>query len=57
MQVKKGKKNLGSKKWQFSDFRAEKKSSSFKQKGHEPSGAENTSARAMAGASSARTHH
>ena len=49
--------SLGSKKWQFSDFRAEKNKSELKQKGHEPSRAENLSAQAMARASSARTHH
>ena len=49
--------SLGSKKWQFSDFRAEKNESELKQNGHEPSQAEKTSARAMARASSARAHH
>ena len=46
-----------SKKWQFSDFRAEKNKSELNQKGHKPSRAENSSARAMARASSARAHH
>ena len=41
----------------FFDFRAEKNESELKQKGHKPSRAENTSARAMARASSARAHH
>ena len=41
----------------FSDLRAEKNKSELNQKGHEPSRAENTSVRAMARASSARTHH
>ena len=41
---------INCKRWQFSNFPAKKK-------GHEPSRAENTSARAMAQASSARTHH
>ena len=37
--------------------RAEKNNSELKEKGHEPSRAENPSAQAMARASSARTHH
>ena len=37
--------------------RAEKNNSELKEKGHEPSRAENPSARAMALASSARAHH
>ena len=37
--------------------RAEKNNSELKEKGHEPSRAENPSARAMARASSARAHH
>ena len=47
----------GQQKWQLSGFRAEKIESELKQKGHEPSRAENPSARAMARASSARAHH
>ena len=39
MQVKKEKK-LGGKKWQFSNFQAEKNKSELKQKGHKPSRAE-----------------
>ena len=38
-------------------FRAEKINSELKEKGHEPSRAENLSARAMARASLARAHH
>ena len=38
-------------------FSSWKKSSRWREKGHEPSRAENTSARAMARASLARTHH
>ena len=37
--------SLGSKKWQFSDFQAEKNESELKQKAQEPSQAEKTSAR------------
>ena len=51
MQVKQGNKNLGGKKCQFSDFRAERKKSSWREK--VTSRAEN--AQAMARASSART--
>ena len=41
--MKQGKKNLSVKKWQFSDFRVEKKIEG-NGKGQEPSRAENTSA-------------
>ena len=53
MQRKQEKKMSGKKK----AFRAEKNNSELKEKGHEPSRAENLSARAMARASSARAHH
>ena len=53
MQRKQEKKN----EWQKKAFRAEKNNYELKEKGHEPSRAENLSARAMARASSARAHH
>ena len=49
-------KNLGWKKWQFSDFRAKKQKFELKEKSLEPSRIKNTSAQAMAQASSAWTH-
>ena len=49
---------MDGKKCQFSDFRAEKKiRADGKRSRAKPSRAENTSAQAMARASSARTHH